>query len=42
MKLKTLALISGIVGLVGGILLLIGPFVLLGTAVNTVATTLNG
>nr|WP_288168635.1 hypothetical protein [Streptococcus pneumoniae] len=42
MKLKTLALISGIVGLVGGILLLIGPFVLLGTAVNTAATTLNG
>ena len=41
MKLKTLALISGIVGLVGGILLLIGSFVLLGTAVNT-ATTLNG
>ncbi|COM82490.1 integral membrane protein [Streptococcus pneumoniae] len=26
----------------GGILLLIGPFVLLGTAVNTAATTLNG
>ncbi|CIQ14382.1 integral membrane protein [Streptococcus pneumoniae] len=26
---------SGIVGLVGGILLLICPFVLLGTAVNT-------
>lgn len=42
MKSKTLALISGIVGLVGGILLLIGPFVLLGTAVNTAATTLNG
>ncbi|SNE37167.1 integral membrane protein [Streptococcus pneumoniae] len=33
---------SGIVGLVGGILLLICPFVLLGTAVNTAATTLNG
>lgn len=33
---------SGIVGLVGGILLLIGPFVLFGTAVNTAATTLNG
>ncbi|HFM9618752.1 TPA: hypothetical protein ACHBRC_000096, partial [Streptococcus pneumoniae] len=30
------------VGLVGGILLLIGPFVLLGTAVNTAATILNG
>ena len=41
MKSKTLALISGIVGLVGGILLLIGPFVLLGTAVNTAATTLK-
>ena len=41
-EIKTLALISGIVGLVGGILLLIGPFVLLGTAVNTAATTLNG
>lgn len=26
----------------GGILLLIGPFVLFGTAVNTAATTLNG
>ncbi|HGJ1553671.1 TPA: hypothetical protein ACJUZN_000231 [Streptococcus pneumoniae] len=33
---------SGIVDLVGGILLLICPFVLLGTAVNTAATTLNG
>lgn len=42
MKSKRLALISGIVGLVGGILLLICPFVLLGTAVNTAATTLNG
>lgn len=41
-KIKRLALISGIVGLVGGILLLIGPFVLLGIAVNTAATTLNG
>lgn len=33
---------SSIVGFVGGILLLICPFVLLGTAVNTAATTLNG
>ena len=40
-EIKTLALISGIVGLVGGILLYC-PFVLLGTVVNTAATTLNG
>ncbi len=41
LKLKRLDLISGIVGLVGVILLLIGPFVLLGIAVNTADTTLN-
>lgn len=32
---------SGIVGLVGGILLLICPFVLLGTAVNTAAKEIS-
>ena len=38
MKTKTLALFSGIVGLVGGILLLVGPFFILGTAAATYST----
>ena len=38
MKTKTLALFSGIVGLVGGILLLVGPFFILGTAAATASS----
>lgn len=38
MKTKTLALFSGIVGLVGGILLLVGPFFILGTVAATYST----
>ncbi|MGY3708653.1 hypothetical protein ACWOA5_06150 [Granulicatella adiacens] len=38
MKTKTLALVNGIVGLVGGIILLIGPYFILSDAVNAVAT----
>ena len=38
MKTKTLALFSGIVGLVGGILLLVGPFLILGTAAATASS----
>ena len=37
MKSKNLALTNGIVGLIGGIILLFGPFVLLTTAVSDVA-----
>ena len=38
MKSKSLALYSGIVGLVGGIYLLIAPFLLLAAVVSTAAT----
>lgn len=38
MKTKTLELTNGIVGLIGGIILLFGPFVLLTTAVSDVAS----
>ena len=38
MKSKALALYSGIVGLVGGIYLLIAPFLLLAAVVSTAAT----
>lgn len=38
MKTKTLALFSGIVGLVGGILLLLGPFFIIGTAAATASS----
>lgn len=38
MKSKNLALTNGIVGLVGGIILLFGPFMLLTTAVSDVAS----
>lgn len=38
MKTKTLALFSGIVGLVGGILLLVGPFFIIGTAAATASS----
>lgn len=41
MKTKTLALVNGIVGLVGGIVLLVGPFFIWGTALGTAATTLD-
>ena len=38
MKTKTLALFSGIVGLVGGILLLVGPFFIIGTVAATASS----
>ncbi len=38
MKTKTLALVNGIVGLVGGIILLVGPYFIFSDAVNAVAT----
>lgn len=46
MKNKTMALVNGIVGLAGGILLLIGPFLVLGSLANSISkevakTTIN-
>ena len=38
MRTKTLAMVNGIVGLVGGIFLLFGPFFVLGTAAATMSS----
>ena len=42
MKTKTLALVNGIVGLVGGIFLLFAVFLVAGSMVNDAANSVNG
>ena len=42
MKTKSLALVNGIVGLVGGILLLLGPFLIVGTVATLRSDAMSG
>lgn len=42
MKTKSLALVNGIVGLVGGILLLLGPFFIVGTVATLRSDAMSG